>query len=281
MFRNNIQYSYKDITVIPADLSDIKSRSECNPYTADYHMPIFTAPMSSVVNEENYAKWHNNHIIPILPRNIDLSVRIDYSKRGQWAAFSLNEFYEVFCNENKTTEPPVSLWYALIDVANGHMKQLYDMVKKAKSIHGKGLIVMVGNIANPETYKECVNAGVDYVRVGIGAGNGCFVNGTLISTKDSGYKKIEDVEVGEEVLTHDGTYQLVLNKLRYNTSEDKLCINNNITCTKDHKFFVINKKDKDLVNDSNLTDYGYWVEAQNLDSEKHFLIKRLEEEKDV
>jgi len=32
---------------------------------------------------------------------------------------------------------------------------------------------MVGNIANPETYKEYCEIGVDYIRVGVGSGSAC------------------------------------------------------------------------------------------------------------
>lgn len=32
---------------------------------------------------------------------------------------------------------------------------------------------MVGNIAHPDLYWECYDAGVDYVRVGIGTGSVC------------------------------------------------------------------------------------------------------------
>lgn len=277
-----IYYSYNDVMIKPAVISSISSRKECNPYKeidGKKYLPIFTAPMSTVVNEKNYDLWEDNNIIPIMPRNINLVVRNNYAKSGRWAAFSLNEFYEMFCNPYGTNNSSV-VWKPLIDIANGHMKIMYDYVKKAKEIHGDKIQIMVGNIANPETYKLCYEAGVDYVRVGIGGGSGCFVDGTKITTKD-GYKNIENVEVGEMVLTHDGTYQQVLNKLRYKDSNTKLCINNEITCTKDHKFFVINKKDKDNVNENNLNDYGFWVEAQNLNKEKHLLIKRVEKETDV
>lgn len=178
MFYNKIQYSYKDITVIPAVISKIKSRSECNPVCEDGCMPIFTAPMASVVDTKNYDKWIENKITPILPRNIQLKDRIFYSKNGNWAAFSLNEFQEFFCNHYATnTSEPV--WKVLIDIANGHMKCLYDLVRKAKDIHGDKICVMVGNIANPETYRKCVEAGVWGVRVGVGAGNGCITSSNV------------------------------------------------------------------------------------------------------
>lgn len=175
MFRENIQYSYKDITVIPAVISEICSRSECNPVCEDGCMPIFTAPMASVVNKDNYDTWVENKITPILPRNINLRDRIFYSKSGYWAAFSLNEFQESFCNYygSNTSE---TVWKVLIDVANGHMKCLYDLVRKAKDIHGDKICVMVGNIANPETYRECVEAGVWGVRTSIGSGAGCITS---------------------------------------------------------------------------------------------------------
>ncbi len=175
MLNTRILYSYNDIMIQPAIVSEINSRKECNPYVDKENkmLPIFTAPMSTVVDTLNYDLFCNNGIYSILPRNVDLSTRISYSKNGRWSAYSLNEFKEHFLNEYDSIHE--TAWKVLIDVANGHMKCLYDCVKHAKELHGNDkIIIMIGNIANPETYFECYKAGIDYIRCGIGGGSGCI-----------------------------------------------------------------------------------------------------------
>lgn len=167
-FGSDIKYSYNDVSIVPTVVSNIRSRSECCPYGEDSYMPLFTAPMSTVVNEINFHTFKSNKIIPILPRNIDIQTRLEYLNDGNWIAVSLQEFEQYFTKIASINEIKV-----LIDVANGHMKQLYELVEKAKSLSGDKIKIMVGNIANPDTYYECVKAGVDYVRVGIGGGSGC------------------------------------------------------------------------------------------------------------
>lgn len=171
MLSKEILCSYNDITIIPEARSFISSRSECDPYLSDLMLPLFTAPMSTVVNESNYEIFEKNGINTILPRNIDIETRLSYSKCGRWAAYSLKEFEENFCKE----ESYHNIWRVLIDVANGHMIKLYELVKRAKELHDN-IEIMVGNIANPETYELCYHCGVDYVRVGIGAGAGCITS---------------------------------------------------------------------------------------------------------
>lgn len=166
-------YSYNDIMVKPAIISYIEHRSECNPFYSDGKLPIFTAPMSCLVNTENFDVFENNHINAILPRNINLETRCDYVKKGRWVAFSLAEFEELFCNKDKRLDYTAKV---LIDIANGHMSKLYKLIRKAKSIHGENLIVMTGNIANPETYFEAEDAGVDFIRVSVGTGSGCITS---------------------------------------------------------------------------------------------------------
>lgn len=171
MLNNELLYSYNDITIIPAITSGINSRSECDPYLQNNMLPLFTAPMSSVVNEGNFNIFEVNGINSILPRNIDIDTRLRYSKLGKWAAYSLKEFEEYFCNEEEKTD---KTWRVLIDIANGHMEKIYHLVEKAKRLHK--IEVMIGNIANPQTYYECCQFGIDYVRVGIGAGAGCITS---------------------------------------------------------------------------------------------------------
>ena len=45
----------------------------------------------------------------------------------------------------------------------------------------------------------------------------------------------------------------------------------NIICTPNHKFYVVNKKDKELITDVNYKEYAFWVEAEDL-TEEHLLI---------
>ena len=56
------------------------------------------------------------------------------------------------------------------------MKKIYDLVRTAKTIHKNFLTVMVGNIANHQTIIDCMEAGVDYVRVGVGSGEVCITS---------------------------------------------------------------------------------------------------------
>ena len=47
-------YSLDEICLIPAALSKVEHRGDVNVFTNKNNYPIFTAPMSCVVNHENY-----------------------------------------------------------------------------------------------------------------------------------------------------------------------------------------------------------------------------------
>ena len=177
MLKTNTRYGYNDVMIQPAVVSDINHRSECNPYIEDGMLPIFTAPMSTVVDTQNYDLFYENHLFAILPRNIDWEIRKEWIYEGKWVAVSLDEFEDFICHEANFFQCPNDYHLRIvIDVANGHMKKIFMLSSLARIIHGNRLEIMSGNIANPKTYDEYCNACIDYVRVGIGGGAGCITS---------------------------------------------------------------------------------------------------------
>jgi IMP dehydrogenase/GMP reductase len=160
-------------------ITDINSRSECTLRDGTDKLNIFTAPMSTVVSLENMDIFNENGIIPILPRNIDYDIRLQWltnkePKYNYGVAFSLTEINDLFDYyvDNNLIKNNI---FICIDIANGHMKSLYEKVKRLKSI-SRNIKIMIGNIANPETYEIACLAGVDYCRVGIGSGTMCLTS---------------------------------------------------------------------------------------------------------
>lgn len=169
---NKIYYSYKDVTILPSIISNIEHRSSCNPYYDNGLLPLFTSPMDTVVGEENFSSFYNESIVPILPRTIDVNKRLKNSTDGKWSAYSLSEFERLFCNGLNVIQSDSI--FALIDVANGHMSKILDASRRAKNLYGDKITIMAGNIANPQTYIQYAEAGIDYCRCGIGGGNCCI-----------------------------------------------------------------------------------------------------------
>ena len=174
----NTMLSLDDIALLPSSVcSEIESRKNVNPYINDANLPnnyiknrlpIFVSPMTSVVCPENMNIFTNAGFIPVLPR-IGVFEDRCYFSENDWTAFSLKEFEQIL--DDKIPNH-IEKMYILVDIANGHMKKLYDLSKRAKK-EFNNIILMVGNIADAHMYEECCKTGVDYVRVGIGGGSAC------------------------------------------------------------------------------------------------------------
>lgn len=171
---NNIELglSLNDISIIPAITSDIESRKECIPFDKDGMLPLFTAPMSSVINEYNYSIFLENKITPIIPRTTSLSTRIELMNKGIWVALGLDEFKEHIIDVNIFNYPR----YVVLDIANGHLMKAIRYIDEAKQKHNDNIIIMGGNIANPKTYFDYARVGCDYLRLGIGGGSYCITS---------------------------------------------------------------------------------------------------------
>ena len=170
--------SYDDITIVPEAFTTILSRKECDPYINDM-LPIFTAPMDTVVNEFNYQLFLENRINPVIPRTVDYDTRIKLFNEGKvFVAFSIKESLSL--NLGPIYNIPTDKQYKLcIDLANGHMTSLLALVKDFKTKYNNNIIIMTGNIANPNAYKLYDDVGVDFCRCGIGGGEGCLTSSNL------------------------------------------------------------------------------------------------------
>ena len=173
-------FDFNDILITPAVTSTIRSRKEINPYyqTEVNWLPLIVSPMDTVIGLDNWKLYLDQKMPICFPRDI----RPEHIKEEDqqllntfggsiFFSYSLEETLHLvkWLNDN----PNLDLYHnILIDTANGHMQHMVDVVKELKK--RTKVKVMVGNIANPLTYKTLSEAGADFVRVGIGFGGGCL-----------------------------------------------------------------------------------------------------------
>jgi GMP reductase len=179
------KFDLRDIAIIPTIQSDISSRKEClvkRGFGNREMLPLIASPMDTVVCEKNYQTYIDHGIIPCLPRGLSKDHLIGTPYYFQ--AFGLREiefqleYYkeqkekEIFELLDDTKDEFYHFPNVLIDIANGHMTKLIPIIQDIKKFW-PDMKLMVGNVANPYTYKNLAMAGVDYVRVSIGSGAGC------------------------------------------------------------------------------------------------------------
>jgi len=164
-----MKFDWNDVSIVPETLSTIASRKEINPFY-DGKLPLFTAPMDKVIDETNIKSFDDSNINICLPRNVKYS---SIKNDNYFYSFSLDEVILMIHNNDKFPKR------VLIDVANGHMMRLYEVSKNLKDKYGDQIELMIGNIANPDTYREYCKIGVDYIRVGIGGGSACTTSANV------------------------------------------------------------------------------------------------------
>jgi len=175
----------------------------------------------------------------------------------------LKTIHEILKSNYEKAQP-----WICIDVANGYSEYFINFVRKVRKEYPSSVII-AGNVVTGEMTQELILNGADIVKVGIGSG--CFTPGTKVITKD-GEKNIEDVKEGDVVITHMGNWQKVTNAFKYQ-EEKKIISVNGIKSTAHHEYYVVDKKYKDVLTDDNIHEYAEWIEAEDLDKEKHFLLK--------
>lgn len=165
-------YSLDEICLMPNSYSDIEHRGDVIVYNNHNKLPLFSAPMACVIDEESASKFERAGINTIVPRNIPWQDRLEAIIDGFWVAVGLKEAQYIYEELADTFNPDTTIRLC-IDQANGHMSSLYELCGKLKDKMGNKVRIMTGNIANPMAYDYCADAGIDYVRCSVGSGSCC------------------------------------------------------------------------------------------------------------
>lgn len=114
-------------------------------------------------------------------------------------------------------------------------------------------------------------------------GSPCFVKGSKVLTKN-GYRNIEDIKIGDYVLTHTGNYKMVTN-IGMNENKEILKIKPQgilpIYATSNHPFYVITKEKKwDNNLKKHVINFGfpYWKELKDITKNDYVGINIIKKE---
>ena len=168
---NKVGYELSEVNIVQNAISYIDHRAECNPYAnigGKEYYPVIVAPMGAVTNEKNYKTWLDEKFMCVVPRTVSLMDRLNIMYET-FSSFSLNEAEETLTK----LELGEKTAYVCIDIAQGTMNRLYKICKTLKRKFGNQMIIMTGNVANPDAYMYYADAGIDYMRLSIGSGSRC------------------------------------------------------------------------------------------------------------
>lgn len=161
-----------DIALIPA-ISNEGNTEDKNDFgivdsDGTVSLPIFTSPVDSIIDMNNWKEWQRTGIKPVLPRTIPIEQRLDVCQYT-FAAFSLKEVEENFLGRGKRASQ--YQFHICLDCGNGHDLNIIRLSYRLRQLYQGQVNIMAGNIGNAKTYIDYCKAGIDYVRVGMSTGS--------------------------------------------------------------------------------------------------------------
>ncbi|KUO60781.1 hypothetical protein APF79_04680 [bacterium BRH_c32] len=171
---NNYHQSltYDDITLVPEEISEVRSRADINIKTEFLSeiltTPIISSPMDTVSGLAMVSELTNLGAIGIVNRfDSSLSSLFGGENYSNVKAVSIS-----LTADDKLIEKIAERNFIVcIDTANANNKYVLEKCEDIKKKYN--LRVIVGNIANGITLTQLVDSGADAVRVGIGGGSVC------------------------------------------------------------------------------------------------------------
>ncbi|QQS34933.1 MAG: guanosine monophosphate reductase [Ignavibacteriales bacterium] len=169
----HMSLTYDDISLIPTEISRIKSRTEadttCNFLEKKLLLPVLSSPMDTVTGIDMAEELSRLGCIGILNR-FDSSLSSIMNSNGHGNLVSAVSI--ALNTPEKDIEKLVERGYLIcIDTANANNKEVLNKTETIKKKYN--VKVIVGNIAHFSTLDQLENSGADAVRVGIGNGSVC------------------------------------------------------------------------------------------------------------
>lgn len=165
--------TYDDISLVPAEISGIKTRNEATTHTefmgVKLSVPVVSSPMDTVTGIDMAKALTESGCLGMLNRfdsSLDTLLNNGEARKGiLGAAVGLNTADSVI---ERLSAAGLVLCLDTANANNREVLQKCEYIKK--SFNPK---IMVGNTAHGATLKQLKDAGADSVRVGIGNGSVC------------------------------------------------------------------------------------------------------------
>ncbi|MBI1933566.1 MAG: guanosine monophosphate reductase [Ignavibacteriales bacterium] len=167
----DLSLTYDDISLVPCEISRIKSRTEAITKTEflgkKLLLPVLASPMDSVTGltmAQALDKMGCMGIVNRFDSSLEEIVKIN-AEGISAVSISLNN------NENLIAKLAEYNLIICIDTANANNSTVLKKCEEIKNKHNVKIIV--GNVAQGSSLNDLVNAGADAVRIGIGGGSMC------------------------------------------------------------------------------------------------------------
>ena len=171
--------SYQDISLVPRNLSQVKSRQEIdlslnmasNGRRYNLRLPVLPAPMDTICSVEMCRILSQNGMIGMIHR-----FQPDETRKDNYKALKndgLDAVIAVGLDEREIIDEFYSIGARafIVDVANGFNNAVEPTIKQIRDL--KNTYIICGNVDSEQGFKYLSDLGVDAIRVGIGAGSMC------------------------------------------------------------------------------------------------------------
>ncbi len=168
-----LSLTFDDISLIPTEISGIKSRTEANTQTIflerELALPVISSPMDTVTGIEMSNELDKLGCLGVLNRFDSSLEKLLSAEEGTEGVHAVSVGVNT---EERIIEKLSSQGMIIcIDTANANNTKVLSKCEEIKKKYNAKVIV--GNIACGSTLRDLENSGADAVRIGIGGGSVC------------------------------------------------------------------------------------------------------------